>query len=198
MNSVSEIDLSNGSDTLKTLDIHTRKSPTATSIPSVTKMDSSEAQRLKSPTLSSSDKHVPLDDLNLLMNHTKSNSQPKAGLESDISLSIVKPSGSPNNTMNTFLDKTTDLSDILNKKSDEDFIFKPSIDVTKNVDLPKSLPSVNTKTSSLFPETTSSGSNLFATDTKGESSKPKTSSDGGLFSSLFGKPATQTEKPTRD
>ena len=191
MNSVSEIDLQNGNNTLKTVDIHTSKSPTNTSIPSVTKVDSTDAQRLKSPT-PTSDKYVPVDDLNLLMNHTKSNSLPKAGQESDVSLSIVKPSGSSNNTMNTFLDKTTDLSDILNKKSDDDFIFKPSIDVTKNVDLPKSLPTVNTNTSSLFPPTTSV-SNTIPTNTKNDSSKKSTSTEGGLFSSLFGKPSNQSD-----
>ena len=99
------------------------------------------------------DRVVPVDDLSLLVDHTKTKSDPFS--LSSLSKATGAPStpqATPNRPLMTitkstpttpissskpsFLNETTDLSDILRKDSKTDFKFTPSINVSTNATLP--------------------------------------------------------------
>lgn len=194
MSGLSEINLLN-TDTLKTVDVGRATSRPSTPVANtVNKIDIERKTAV--PGSPSTDRVVPMDDLNLLMDPTKTKSEDRLGGGLGISPSpptmSIEKSVAPTTTsssMHSFLNETTDLSDILGKKdtkSAADFSFTPSINVSTNATLP-----TPPKATVAAPAPAAAASVANATTTTGSaaSAAPAPAANGGLWSSLFGAPA---------
>ena len=173
MSGLSEINIL---DDLNTVNIGTGSQP---STPVISKQASSATDRV-----------VPMDDLNLLMDPTKTKSDERISpkISTTPTLTIQKPNHEPTTTsssMKSFLNETTDLSDILGKKelkSPSNFSFTPSINVSTNATLPT--PTVAAPSVSQSKTTVGSTASVAST-----SAQPPSTKNNGLWSSLFGTPA---------
>ena len=192
MSGLSEINLLNA-DTLKTVDVGSATSRPSTPVANtVNKIDIERKATVSgSP---STDRVVPMDDLNLLMDPTKTKSEERLGgglgvssIPSTPTLSIQKPAAptTTSSSMHSFLNETTDLSDILGKKDTkkaDDFSFTPSINISTNETLP--IPPKASVAASKPPAAAAT-----ANTTTTSNAAPAPSTNGGLWSSLFGAPA---------
>jgi hypothetical protein len=195
MSGLSEINLLN-TDTLKTVDVGRATSrPTTPVANTVNKIDIERKAAV--PGSPSTDRVVPMDDLNLLMDPTKTKSEDRLGGGLGISsspspptLSIQKPAAAPTTTsMHSFLNETTDLSDILGKKdtkSAADFSFTPSINVSTNATLPTP---PRAAVAAPAPVAAAAAANATTTGSAASAAAPAPAANGGLWSSLFGAPA---------
>lgn len=156
------------------------------------------------------DRVVPVDDLKLLVDPTKTKSDsfslsklggggnlpttsspalspltlPTASSTADPLISIRKsPSPSPNSA---FLNTTTDLSDILDTKTKNDpsaFAFTPSINVSTNTPIAKPVPTTTTALPTVNLNAT--GTTTKPSSTTGFTAAPAPAPSNGIFSSLF-------------
>ena len=195
MSGLSEINLLN-TDSLKTIDVGGVSSsrPSTPVTNTVNKIDIERNAAV--PGSPSTDRVVPMDDLNLLMDPTKIKSEDRGlGISSSSpthsppTLNIQKSTGptTTSSSMHSFLNETTDLSDILGKKdttSAADFSFTPSINVSTNATLPT--PPKATVTSPAAATSTTKTTTPSAT---AAAPSPAPASNNGLWSSLFGAPA---------
>ena len=162
MNGISEIKLDNSTndDSLKTVNI-TKK----TGVSSPSSLSNINKINVMHDTTSkiggtNPDKVIPMDDLSLLVDPTKAKSDPfslvslsksvtSTSVPSTPTLNAFVPKSAPIMTITkstpstpvrkpSFLNETTDLSDILSKDSKSDFQFTPSINVSTNAALPLS------------------------------------------------------------
>lgn len=182
MSGLSEINIL---DDLNTVTIGTGSQPTTPSA----SVNTSKQDPL------STDRVVPMDDLNLLMDPTKTKSDERTspGLATP-TLTIQKPQPTTtSSSMKSFLNETTDLSDILGKKdlkSPSNFSFTPSINVSTNATLPT--PSVSAPSVPQSKTTVGSTASVASTGAPSPSTK-----NNGLWSSLFGNPAPPAPTPEK-
>jgi len=206
MNGLSEINLDKSSDAasngLKTVNIISSKSGSAspTRSGSTTTLNKIDITRDTTARVGGTppDRVVPMDDLSLLVDPTKTKSDPFSlsalashpanapSLPSSTAaqqplFSVTKSNPTTTSAKPFFLNETTDLSDILRKKDNTDFNFKPSINVSTNATLPLSKP-YGTSTPTPTPTST-------PTPATQAPAKPN------LMSSLFGGAKPETVAP---
>lgn len=168
MNGISEISLDksseNTSNELKTVNISKsgNASPTRSGSTTLNKIDITY-DNTSNVGGTPQDRVVPMDDLSLLVDPTKTKSDPfslsaltsqpnrvisapsspQKAVASQPLFSVTKNNPTTVSSSPSFLNETTDLSDILSKKDKTDFIFKPSINVSTNAKLPLPKPNSN-------------------------------------------------------
>ena len=195
MSGLSEINLLN-TDSLKTIDVGGVSSsrPSTPVTNTVNKIDIERNAAV--PGSPSADRVVPMDDLNLLMDPTKTKSEDRglgisssSPTQSPPTLNIQKSTGptTTSSSMHSFLNETTDLSDILGKKdttSAADFSFTPSINVSTNATLP-----TPPKAAAASPAAATSAAKTTTPSATAAAPSTAPASNNGLWSSLFGAPA---------
>lgn len=212
MSGISEIklDTSTNKDSLKTVNI--TKAYGASSPSSLTNINKINVSRDTASKIGGTnpDKVIPVDDLSLLVDPTKAKSDPfsLASLSKSVTSmsapstptlnAVVAPRSAPLMTItkstpstparkSSFLNETTDLSDILSKESKSNFQFTPSINVSTNATVP--VPVSTTAKSVVAPQSA-------AAAVAAPTPAPKS-----FMSSLFGDktttPATATKPTTK-
>lgn len=155
MSGISELKLNNDDTGLKTVQVAKSGSQSQSSTTSVSNVNKINVIRDTTSKVGGTnpDRVVPVDDLSLLSDPTKTKSDsfslatisrnttasapttPKASAVPAMHITKSTPT-TPTSTKPSFLNETTDLSDILRKDSKTDFKFTPAIDVTTNSTLP--------------------------------------------------------------
>ena len=206
MSGISEIQLDNSSNdnSLKTVQVAKSgsQSPTRT-VSNVNKINvvHDTTSKIGGTT---PDRVVPVDDLSLLVDRTKAKSDPfslstlsKTTTPAVAStptahpiMSITKSTPATPVSKPSFLNETTDLSDILSKNSKADFKFTPSINVSTNATLPTPAPApkpAQTTTATPAPKPSFMSSLFGSTPAPAPATAPATAP----------KPATATAPPIK-